>query len=74
MKYRLKIKGVEFPDTLISKGSYSIKREKRIKATWKDGARREQYAYHKRDKVSIEFHFRDITDLERDCYYDALNA
>lgn len=72
MEYRLKINGVKFPDTLIQKGSYSLHPEKRVKGSWKDGLGIEHYAYHPKDRITIEFTFREIRGSERDTYYDAL--
>lgn len=74
MEYRLKINGVIFPDNLIAKGSYSLKKEKRVKASWKDGLGITHYAYYPTGKTIIEFNFREITNTEMDSYYDVLKA
>ena len=57
--YRVKIEGVEIPNTLIASGSYSFAKAARVARGWTDGFGVKHEDYHATDKASIAFSIKE---------------
>ena len=57
--YRIKVGDVIIPNLLISKGSYSFKKNKREAGSWTDANGIDHYAYHDARQTVIQFSIKE---------------
>lgn len=64
--YRLKIEGAEISNLLISKGSYSFRKDKREAGSWTDANGISHFDNHKTTKAFIQFAIKEHTLAEHE--------
>lgn len=57
--YRIKVGDVIIPNLLISKGTYSFKKDKREAGSWQDGNGYEHFEHHKPKQTVIQFSIKE---------------